>query len=318
MNPHSKIYVAGHRGLVGSAIVRRLEAGGYRNLVLRTRADLDLTNQAATREFFAFERPEYVFLAAAKVGGIGANTAYPADFIYENLAIALNVIESARASGVKKLLNLGSSCIYPRLAPQPMTEDSLLTGALEPTNEPYAVAKIAAIKLCAAYNRQHATDFVSLMPTNLYGPNDTYDLERSHVLPALLVRFHHAKVTGEDRVTLWGDGSVLREFLFSDDLADAAVHVMESVSASDIGEFINVGSGTEISIAKLAEMVRDVVYAEVPGRTCHIEWDTRRPSGTPRKLLDSSRINALGWHPTTSLAEGIARTYEDYLRTHGG
>jgi GDP-L-fucose synthase len=285
--------------------------------VLRTRAELDLTDQAATRSFFAEERPQYVFLAAAKVGGIGANSTYPAEFIYDNLAIALNVIEAARSSRVTRLLNLGSSCIYPRFAEQPMTEDALLTGVLEPTNEPYAIAKIAAIKLCSAYNRQHHTDFVSLMPTNLYGPGDTYDLEQSHVLPALIVRFHQAKESGEDRVKLWGDGAALREFLYVDDLADAVLHVMKHVASADIGEFANVGSGEEVSIAELAALVRDVVYADAPDRECAIGWDTSKPSGTPRKLLDSGRISKLGWSPTTSLAEGIRRTYADFLATHG-
>lgn len=317
MDAHSKIYVAGHRGLVGSAILRHLQAAGHENLVLRTREELDLTDQTATRFFFAEERPEYVFLAAARVGGIGANSAYPAEFIYDNLAIALNVIEAAREVGVGRLLNLGSSCIYPRLAEQPMREDALLTGLLEPTNEPYAIAKIAAIKLCSAYNRQYDTDFVSLMPTNLYGPHDTYDLEQSHVLPALIVRFHRAKESGEDRVALWGDGAALREFLYVDDLADAAVHVMKHVASADIGEFLNVGSGVEVSIAELAALVRDVVYADAPGRECDIEWDTSRPSGTPRKLLDSSRISRFGWSPKTPLAEGVRCTYADFLATHG-
>ena len=256
MRKDARIYVAGHRGLVGSAIVRRLAALGYAEPIVRTHAELDLTDQAATNAFFAAERPEYVFLAAARVGGIGANSARPAEFIYENLAIAMNVIEASRASGVAKLLNLGSSCIYPRLAPQPMTESALLTGPLEPTNEPYAIAKIAAIKLCAAYNRQYGTDFVSIMPTNLYGPGDDYDTEEGHALPVLIARFHEAKVSGADRVTLWGDGTPLREFLYVDDLAAAAVLVMERRSAADLGEFINVGSGDEVSIARLAELVR--------------------------------------------------------------
>ena len=313
MRKDARIYVAGHRGLVGSAIVRRLAALGYAGPIVRTHAELDLTDQAATNAFFAAERPEYVFLAAARVGGIGANSARPAEFIYENLAIAMNVIEASRASGVAKLLNLGSSCIYPRLAPQPMTESALLTGPLEPTNEPYAIAKIAAIKLCAAYNRQYGTDFVSIMPTNLYGPGDDYDTEEGHALPVLIARFHEAKVSGADRVTLWGDGTPLREFLYVDDLAAAAVLVMERMSAADLGEFINVGSGDEVSIARLAELVRDVVYADAPGRTCSIEWDTSRPNGTPRKLLDSSRMRALGWTPSIALAEGISLAYADFV-----
>jgi len=301
---------------VGSAIVRRLRAGGYDNLLLRTHAELDLANQAATDAFFAAERPEYVFLAAAKVGGIGANSTYPAEFISENLAIALNVIDAAHRHAVKKLLNLGSSCIYPKLAPQPLREDALLTGPLEPTNEPYAIAKIAAIKLCSAYNRQYGTEFLSIMPTNLYGIGDTYDLERAHVLPTLIAKFHTAKVGGEDRVVLWGDGSPLREFLLSDDLADAAVMLMERLAVAEVGEFTNVGSGEEISIAELAEAVRATVYADAPGRTCEIEWDTSKPNGTPRKLMDSSRIRALGWAPTTPLAAGLRLAYDDYLRTH--
>ena len=313
MRKDARIYVAGHRGLVGSAIVRRLAALGYAGPIVRTHAELDLTDQAATNAFFAAERPEYVFLAAARVGGIGANSARPAEFIYENLAIAMNVIEASRANGVAKLLNLGSSCIYPRLAPQPMTEGALLTGPLEPTNEPYAIAKIAAIKLCAAYNRQYGTDFVSIMPTNLYGPGDDYDTEEGHALPVLIARFHEAKVSGADRVTLWGDGTPLREFLYVDDLAAAAVLVMERMSAADLGEFINVGSGEEISIAGLATLVRDVVYADAPGRTCAIEWDTSRPNGTPRKLLDSSRMRALGWAPSVALGEGVALAYADFM-----
>ena len=313
MLPDSRIYVAGHRGLVGSAILGRLEALGYRNLVVRTHAELDLTDQAATRAFFAAERPEFVFLAAAKVGGIGANSARPAEFLYDNIAIATNVIETARRSGVRKLLNLGSSCIYPRLAPQPLTEDALLTGPLEPTNEPYAIAKIAAIKLCSAYNRQYGTEFLSVMPTNLYGVGDTYDTEEGHVLPVLIAKFHEAKASGTDCVTLWGDGTPLREFLFSADLAEAAVLVMERLSAAEVGEFINIGSGEEVSIARLAEIVRGVVYADAPGRSCAIEWDASRPGGTPRKLLDSSRIRALGWQPTTKLADGIVVAYADYL-----
>ena len=313
MRKDARIYVAGHRGLVGSAIVRRLAALGYARPIVRTHAELDLTDQAATNAFFAAERPEYVFLAAARVGGIGANSARPAEFIYENLAIAMNVIEASRANGVAKLLNLGSSCIYPRLAPQPMTESALLTGPLEPTNEPYAIAKIAAIKLCAAYNRQYGTDFVSIMPTNLYGPGDDYDTEEGHALPVLIARFHEAKVSGADRVTLWGDGTPLREFLYVDDLAAAAVLVMERMSAADLGEFINVGSGDEVSIARLAELVRDVVYADAPGRTCSIEWDTSRPNGAPRKLLDSSRMRALGWAPSIALGEGVALAYADFM-----
>lgn len=315
MNSDSAIYVSGHRGLVGSALCRVLTTAGYTNLVLRTHRELDLTDQAATRDFFEAERPEYVFHAAGKVGGIGANSDYPGEFIRDNLSMALNVIESARATGVTKLLNLGSSCIYPRLAAQPLTESALLTGPLEPTNEPYAVAKIAAIKLCSAYNRQWGTSFLSIMPTNLYGPGDTYDVEQGHVLPVLIAKFHAAKISGSDRVDLWGDGSPLREFLYSDDLAEAAVMVLERLTPDDVGEFMNVGSGEEVSIAGLAEMVRDVVYADAPGRVCEITWDTGKPNGTPRKLMDSSRIKAHGWSPRTSLAEGLQAAYRDYLST---
>jgi len=314
MEKQAKIYVAGNRGLVGSAIVRRLQAAGYSNLVVRTHAELDLTNQQAVQAFFAEEKPEYVFLAAARVGGIGANSTYPADFIYINLAIALNVIDAAYRHGVKKLLNLGSSCIYPKLAPQPMKEEYLLSGPLEPTNEPYAIAKIAAIKLCASYNRQYGTNFISLMPTNLYGPNDNYHPFNSHVLPALIRRFHEAKVSGNDSVVLWGDGSPYREFLYSDDLADAAVYLIERYNAQDIGEFINVGSSQEVTIKELAELIRDVVYKDVQDRNCAIIWDTSKPNGTPRKLLDSSRLSNLGWKPKIRLEEGIKLVYEDYLK----
>jgi len=314
MRKDSRIYLAGHRGLVGSSIHRRLQAAGYENVIVRTHAELDLIDQAATEAFFAAEEPEYVFLAASLVGGIGANTTYPAQFIYENLQVATNVIHAAYKHGAKKLLNLGSSCIYPRMAPQPITEEALLTGPLEPTNEPYAIAKIAAIKMCSAYNRQYGTDFVSLMPTNLYGPGDTYDLENGHVLPVLIAKFHAAKTAGEDRVVLWGDGSPKREFLYVDDLADACVTVMERYSAEEIGEFVNVGSSEELSIAELAGVVRDAVYADAPGRTCEIVWDTTKPNGMPRKLLDTSRMRALGWEPTVPLAEGVPLAYADYLK----
>ncbi len=313
MKVDDRIYIAGHAGLVGSALVRRLESDGYRDLVTRTSAELDLTDQSATDAFFAAEKPAYVFLAAAKVGGIGANATYPADFIRDNLAIGLNVIDAAYRHGVTKLLNLGSSCIYPKLAPQPMSEDALLTGPLEPTNEPYAIAKIAAIKLCSAYNRQHGTDFISVMPTNLYGPGDTYDLEKSHVLPALIRRFHEAKVAGTDEVTLWGDGTPLREFLYVDDLADAAIMLMAQRSAEEVGEFINVGSGEEVSIAELARLIEKVVYGDATDRTCEVVWDTSKPKGTPRKLVDSRRIRSLGWEPKTALVEGIVLAYQDYL-----
>lgn len=302
--------MAGHRGLVGSAIVRRLEAAGYDQIVTRTHAELDLTRQEEVEAFFEAERPEYVYLAAAKVGGIGANSTYPAQFIYENLAIALNVIEAARKYGVKKLLNLGSSCIYPKFAPQPIKEEYLLTGPLEPTNEAYAIAKIAAIKLCRYYNQQYGTNFISLMPTNLYGPGDNYDLENSHVLPALIRKFHEAKKAGGP-VVLWGDGSPMREFLHADDLADAAVFLMEHADAKDIGEFVNVGTGEDISIKNLAELV-----ARIVGYSGEIVWDTSKPNGTPRKLLDVSRLAALGWKYKIGLEAGIASTYKDFLLRH--
>ncbi len=312
MNNSSKIYVAGHRGLVGSALMRRLAAGGYSNIVTRSHAELDLTDQAAVMAFFEAERPEYVFLSAAKVGGIGANAAYPADFIYLNTMIGFNVVHAAYSTGVRKLLNLGSSCIYPKLAPQPLKEEYLLTGTLESTNDAYAIAKISVIKLCGAYNKQYNTNYLSVMPTNLYGPGDNYDLAGSHVLPAMIRKFHEAKTSGVDSVMLWGDGSPFREFLYSDDLADAVVFLMESKNASDIGEFVNVGTGVDLSIRQLAETVRDVVYADVPKRTCRIEWDTSKPNGTPKKLLDVSRLSSLGWQAKTGFVEGIGRSYRDF------
>jgi GDP-L-fucose synthase len=308
MPKEARIFVAGHRGLVGSAIVRRLEAEGYANLIVRTRGQLDLTRQADTERFFDLERPEYVFLAAARVGGIGANSAYPADFIYENLAISLNVIHSAHASGVKKLLNLGSSCIYPRMAPQPLREESFLTGPLEPTNEAYAVAKIAAIRLCKHFRQQYGDAFISAMPTNLYGPGDNYDPESSHVLPALIRKFHDDKENGTEAV-LWGDGSPMREFLYVDDLADACVFLMNEVDPEDIGEFINVGSGEEISIKELADLV-----AETVGYHGEITWDAARPNGTPRKLMDNSRLRAMGWRPRIGFRGGLELSYQDFLR----
>jgi GDP-L-fucose synthase len=310
MDKHSKIYVAGHRGLVGSALLRTLKSDGYDNIVLRSHAELDLTNQSAVDEFFKSESPEYVFLAAAKVGGIHANSTYPAEFIYQNTAIALNVIQSSYQNGVKKLLNLGSSCIYPKLAPQPLREEYLLTGLLEPTNEAYAIAKITAIRLCSNYNKQYGTNYISLMPTNLYGPGDNYDLNGSHVLPALIRKFHEAKKTGVAPV-LWGDGSPLREFLYSDDLADAAVYLMKNYDASEIGEFINVGSGQEYSIKEMAELI-----AEIIGYTGRIEWDVSKPNGTPRKLLDCSRLVSLGWKVKTRLRDGIVSSYNDFLASY--
>jgi GDP-L-fucose synthase len=311
MNKLSKIYLAGHRGLVGSAILRKLAADGYTNVVTRTHAELDLTRQAAVEAFFAAEKPEYVILSAAKVGGIIANSTHPADFIYDNLAIAQNVIHAAYQAGVKKLLNLGSSCIYPKMAPQPMREEYFMTGPLEVTNEAYAVAKIAAIRLCKHFNDQYGTNFISAMPTNMYGPGDNYDLTNSHVLPAMLRKFHEAKAAGSP-VVLWGDGSPFREFLYSDDLADAVVYLLTHKDYADVGEFINVGSGSEVSIRQLAETI-----AKIVGFTGEVLWDTTKPNGTPRKLMDSSRLFALGWKPKVGLDEGIHRAYEDYLARSG-
>jgi GDP-L-fucose synthase len=304
MHLSSKIFVAGHRGLVGSALLRKLKDEGYTNLIVRTSKELDLRRQADVEAFFEQERPEYVFLAAAKVGGILANNTYKAEFIYDNIMIAANVIHTAHRYNVKKLLNLGSSCIYPKFAPQPLKEEYLLTGALEPTNEPYAIAKIAAIKLCRYYNERYGTNFISVMPTNLYGPYDNFDLETSHALPALIRKFHEAKITKHDSVTLWGTGKPMREFLYVDDLADACVFLMNKYGYSDIGEFINIGTGTDITIADLAQMIKKIVSFEG-----HIEHDHTKPDGTPRKVLDISRIQALGWQPRTSLEEGIKKTY---------
>ena len=305
MRGDSKIYVAGHHGMVGSAIVRRLEDDGYRNIVVRTHAELDLTRQNQVEAFFASEKPEYVFLAAAKVGGIGANSQALADFMYENMVLEMNAIHAAWKNGCKKLMFLGSSCIYPRLAPQPMPESCLLTGALEPTNEAYALAKISGLKYCEYLNRQYGTDYISVMPTNLYGPNDNYHPEHSHVLPALIRRFHVAKESGADKVVCWGDGNPLREFLYVDDLADACVFLMNSYSGD---ETVNLGSGEEVSIKQLAELVAGAVGYE--GR---IEWDATRPNGTPRKLLDVTKVRSLGWRHRVGLEEGVRLAYEDFL-----
>ena len=305
MDKSSKIYVAGHRGMVGSAIVRELQRQGYTNIITRTHAELDLTRQDQVERFFAEERPEYVFLAAAKVGGIIANQSALADFMYENMMLEMNVIHAAWKNGCKKLEFLGSSCIYPRLAPQPMKEDCLLTSALEPTNEAYALAKISGLKYCEYLNRQYGTDFISLMPTNLYGPNDNYHPTHSHVLPALIRRFHEAKEQGLKEVTCWGDGSPLREFLYVDDLANLCVFLMENYSGN---ETVNAGTGKEITIKGLTELVAKVVDYEGA-----ILWDTSKPNGTPRKLLDVSKSAAMGWTAQTSLEDGIRLAYADFL-----
>ncbi len=303
MEKSAKIYIAGHRGMVGSAILRNLQAKGYENFVVRTHSELDLTSQAAVNEFFATEKPDYVFLAAAKVGGIVANNTYPAQFFYENSMIQNNVLHASYVNGVKKLMFLGSSCIYPKMAPQPMTEDALLTGLLEPTNEGYAIAKISGIKMCDYYRKQYGCDFVSVMPTNLYGTGDNYDLQNSHVLPALIRKFHEAKESGS-AVTLWGTGSPFREFLHADDMADATVFCM--MNYSDYGH-VNVGSQSELTIKELAETV-----AKVVGFEGEIIWDSSKPDGTPRKLMDSTKLYNMGWTPSISLREGIARTYEEF------
>ena len=308
MEKNSKIYIAGHRGMVGTAIRKKLTESGYENLVFRTHDELDLTRQTNVEEFFQKEKPEYVFLAAAKVGGIQANSTRPAEFIYDNLAIGMNIINSAYKSNVKKLLNLGSSCIYPKLAPQPLKEDYLLTGALEPTNEAYAVAKIAAIKLCKHYNKQYGTNYISVMPTNLYGPGDNYDLETSHVLPAMLRKFHEAKLNSSE-VCLWGDGSPYREFLYSEDLAEACLLLMENYDFCQIGDFVNIGTGEDLKIKELAEIISETV-----GYSGKINWDTKKPNGTPRKLLDVTKLKKLGWSHKFDLRSGIKLTYKDYIK----
>lgn len=305
MDKHSKIYVAGHRGMVGSAIVRELKRQGYNNIITRTHAELDLIRQADVENSFAAEKPEYVFLAAAKVGGIGANSTFPADFMYQNMMIEMNVVHAAWQNGCRKLEFLGSSCIYPKFAPQPIKENALLTSALEQTNEAYALAKISGLRYCAYLNRQYGTDFISVMPPNLYGPNDNYHPENSHVLPAMIRRFHEAKVNKPPSVTCWGDGSALREFLYVDDLANLCVFLMNNYSGE---ETVNAGSGKEISIKALAELV-----AEIIGYDGEILWDTSKPNGTPRKLLDVSKATALGWTYKTELRDGIKLAYEDYL-----
>ena len=310
MNKSASIFVAGHRGMVGSAVARRLKAEGYSRLLLRTRAELDLTRQAAVEEFFATEKPEYVFLAAAKVGGILANSTRPAEFIGENLAIQSNVIDAAYRQGAKKLLFLGSSCIYPKFAPQPIREESLLEGALEPTNEWYAIAKIAGIKMAQAYRAQYGFSTIALMPTNLYGPGDNFDLQSSHVAPAMIRKFHEAKLAGASEVTLWGTGTPRREFLHVDDLADAAVFAMLH---HDSAQILNAGTGEDLTIAELAETIRSITGFE--GK---IVWDTSKPDGTPRKLLDVSRLAQLGWKAHTPLRQGLAAAYQWYLNSKSG
>lgn len=325
MEKHDRIYVAGHRGLVGSAIVRNLLGKGYPHICTRSHAELDLTNQAATAEFFALEKPAYVFLAAARVGGILANNTYPAEFIRDNLAIQTNIIHAAYQSGVARLMFLGSSCIYPKLAPQPMREDCLLTGPLEPTNRPYALAKIAGVEMCWSYNRQYGTRYLAVMPTNLYGPGDNYDLNNSHVIPALIRKFHEAKMRGDQQVVVWGTGTPMREFLYSEDMADACVFLMnlpndsfsgllgsdETVSGKFEPPLVNIGVGEDVTIDKLAALVKQVV-----GFEGEIVFDTSKPDGTPRKLLDASRLNALGWRAPTSLQAGLAKEYADFLNSH--
>jgi GDP-L-fucose synthase len=307
MNRNDKIYIAGHRGMAGSAIHRNLKSRGYHNLITRTHSELDLTNQQAVNNFFETQRPEFVILAAAKVGGIFANSTYPAEFIYENIMIEANVIHAAYTHQVKKLLFLGSSCIYPRLAQQPLKEEYLLTGELEVTNEAYAVAKIAGIRMCKHYNQQYGTNFISVMPTNLYGPNDNYDLETSHVMAALISKFHEAKLTHAQHVVVWGTGVPRREFLHVDDMADACVYLMENYDASDIGEFVNIGLGQDVTIMELAELI-----GEISGYSGEIVYDTTKPDGTPQKLLDVSRLRELGWTARISLREGIKQAYDWY------
>lgn len=322
MQRDSRIYVAGHRGLVGSALMRRLEAGGYSKLITRTHAELDLTNRAEVENLFATEKPEYVFLAAAKVGGIHANNTYPADFIAVNLAIQGNVIEAAYRHGIKRLLFLGSSCIYPKLAPQPLKEEYLLTGPLEPTNRPYAIAKIAGIEMCWAFNRQYGTQFLAVMPTNLYGPGDNYHPQNSHVIPALIRRFHEAKERGDAEVVVWGSGTPRREFLFSDDMADACVYLINQPDETFVPllahqhsdgtpPLINIGVGEDQTIRKLAEIICEVV-----GYQGRLEFDTSMPDGTPRKLLDVSRLQKMGWLASTQLRDGLATAYKDFVTSN--
>ena len=326
MNKNSKIYIAGHRGLVGSALMRNLKSAGYNNLILHTHAELDLTDQAATEAFFAKEKPDYVFLAAAKVGGILANNSYPAEFIRDNLAIQTNIIHAAYKNGVTRLMFLGSSCIYPKLAPQPMKEEYLLTGPLEPTNRPYALAKIAGIEMCWSYNRQYGTKYLAVMPTNLYGPGDNYHLENSHVIPALIRKFHEAMLANAKEVVVWGTGTPKREFLYSEDMSDACIYLMnlpdgsfdvllgsdETMSGKFEPPLVNIGVGHDVSIGDLAILIKQVV-----GYTGEIIFDTSKPDGTPRKLMDVSRLNELGWSAPTSLQAGLAKAYTDFINNLG-
>lgn len=325
MNKNSRIYIAGHRGLVGSALMRNLQSKGFSRLITRTHTELDLTNQVATETFFAQEQPDHVFLAAARVGGIMANNTYPAEFIRDNLVIQANIIHAAYQNGVERLMFLGSSCVYPKFAPQPMREDCLLTGPLEPTNRPYALAKIAGIEMCWSYNRQYGTHYMAVMPTNLYGPGDNYDLSNSHVIPALIRKFHEANVRDEQQVMVWGTGSTKREFLYSEDMADACVYLMnlpddsyygllgsdETVSGKFEPPLVNIGVGEDVTIGELAELVKEAV-----GFDGKIVFDTSKQEGTPRKLLDVSRLNAIGWHAPTSLQAGLVKVYADFLHNH--
>ena len=304
MNKQAKIYIAGHRGLVGSALVRKFQELGYDNLILKTRSELNLLNQQEVADFFAVEKPEYVFLAAAKVGGIGANSTYPADFVYENIMIQTNIIHAAYENNTKKLLFLGSSCIYPKMAEQPIKEESLLTGELEPTNDAYAIAKIAGIKMCQAYNKQYDTNYISVMPTNLYGPNDNFDLEKSHVFPALIRKFHEAKINKEAEVVVWGTGTPIREFLYVDDLAEACIYLMDNYNDDKI---VNIGTGVGVTIRELAESI-----AKVVGYEGKLVFDTSKPDGTPIKINDVSYLNSLGWQAKTDLFSGIEKTYNWY------
>jgi GDP-L-fucose synthase len=318
MRPDEKIFVAGHNGMVGSAIVRKLRERGHTNIVTRDRSQLDLVQQADVRAFFAEERIDQVYLAAAKVGGILANDSFPAEFIYQNLMVEANVIHEAWRAGVKKLLFLGSSCIYPRMAPQPMAEDALLTGVLEPTNEPYAIAKIAGVKICESYNRQYQTDYRSVMPTNLYGPGDNYHSQNSHVIPGLIRRFHEAKQSGGKEVVIWGSGTPMREFLYVDDMAEACIHVMElapttyAANTKPMLSHINIGTGEDLAIGELASLIREVVGFEGT-----IAFDSSKPDGTPRKLMDVKRMQSLGWSPKVPLRTGLALAYQDFLANGG-